>query len=106
MKTRTLAVLLALGIALLAVGVWLALTTLAGPFIATPGAILTGWTANKLWRRYRPLPAELDAELRILAERSANQYPDHLIAARGWTRDQLINTIHQHMRNQITGGPK
>ncbi|AQT78302.1 hypothetical protein B1R94_02205 [Mycolicibacterium litorale] len=41
----------------------------------------------------------VDTELREIAERQASRYPDSLIAAQGWTRAELVDAIHQHLRN-------
>jgi len=41
----------------------------------------------------------VDDELRAIAQRQAARYPASLITAQGWTRAELVDAIHQRLRN-------
>jgi hypothetical protein len=47
-----------------------------------------------------PISSAVDVELRQIAERAANQYPDALLRKHGWTRKGFIDAIQSRLRNK------
>ncbi|MCV7424368.1 hypothetical protein H7K45_27865 [Mycobacterium yunnanensis] len=44
----------------------------------------------------------VDQELHQLAVKAAGQYPDSLLTAQGWTRQELVDAIHARLQTKYT----
>jgi len=49
---------------------------------------------------WNDIPRGVDAELTDIARRAADRFPEAMVTAQGWTRDELIDAILTRLRNK------
>lgn len=60
------------------------------------------WHLTHIEPGWKTITPSVDAELRVIAERSANQYSDYvMLSAPGWTREELCEAILARLRNRF-----